>query len=192
MRILRGFSYHKMMTARLYSIGHSNRSLDGFISLLQAHGIATLIDIRSQPQSRRHPHFAMDELRAGLEQAGITYHWAGRQLGGLRKSIAKSPHTALDNEGMRGYADHMATEEFRRGVNQLLHLAQQATTAIMCAEKLPEHCHRSLLADYLVLQGVEVIHIIDEGETREHHLSPFARRESAQLIYDRHTTASLL
>jgi uncharacterized protein (DUF488 family) len=184
--------YHTVMATTLYSIGHSNRSLDEFISLLQAHNIATLIDIRSRPQSRRHPHFAMDQLRAALEQAGITYHWAGRQLGGLRKTVANSHHTALDNEGMRGYADHMESEEFHRGANQLIHLAQQAPTAMMCAEKLPEHCHRSLLSDYLVLQGVEVRHIIDEKETREHHLSPYARRESAQLVYDRNTTASLL
>ena len=93
---------------------------------------------------------------------------------------------------MRAYADHMATEEFRRGVNQLVQLAQHAPTVIMCAEKHPEHCHRALLADYLVLQGIDVIHIVDDTEIRQHHLSPFARRESAQLIYDRHTTAPLL
>lgn len=162
------------------------------MELLQAQAVTTLIDIRAQPQSRRYPHFSMDELRAGLEQAGIVYHWAGRQLGGRRKTVAGSPHTALQDEAMRAYADHMATEEFRRGVSQLTHLAQQAVTAVMCAEKLPEHCHRALLADYLVLQGMEVIHIIDDGEIHEHHLGPHARRESAQLIYDRNTTASLL
>ena len=180
------------MNGQLYSIGHSNRSLKAFIALMLGQAIKTLIDVRAYPQSRHNPQFSMDELRTALEQADIIYHWAGRQLGGMRKAVDGSPHTALQNESLRAYADHMSTEEFRRGVNQLAQLAEKAPTVIMCAEKLPEHCHRALLADYLVLQGIDVIHIIDDAEIRHHLLSPFARRESEQLIYDRHTTASLL
>jgi len=180
------------MSTRLYSIGHSNRSIEDFIALLQGQGISTLIDIRAQPQSRRYPHFSMDDLRLVLDDAGIIYHWAGRQLGGMRKHLPGSPHIALQDESLRAYADHMGSEGFARGVIQLIQLAQQSTTAMMCAEKLPEQCHRSLLSDYLLLQGVEVSHIIDDMQLREHYLSPLARRESVQLIYDRQATASLL
>ena len=180
------------MSIRLYTIGHSNRSLEDFIGLLQSQGINVLVDVRSQPHSRRYPQFSMENLRTELEQANITYHWAGRQLGGMRKPISNSIHTALQDESLRAYADHMETENFTRGAYQLIRLARQDVTAIMCAEKLPQNCHRSLLSDYLLLQDVEICHIIDISQLSEHYLNPCARRESSQLIYDRNTTASLL
>lgn len=179
------------MSLDLYTLGHSNRSLDDFIALLAVAGIRTLVDVRAQPQSARHPHFGQDSLRDALGGAGIEYHWAGRQLGGHRPARADSPHTALKEDGLRGYADYMDGDAFKKAAVQLIGLARRAPCAILCAERDPLHCHRSLIADYLTLQGVEVRHLIEPGETRAHQLRPEARRESQQLVYDRHTTAEL-
>ncbi|MBI3778259.1 MAG: DUF488 domain-containing protein, partial [Gammaproteobacteria bacterium] len=160
------------------------------ITLLKGAGVATLVDVRAQPRSRHNPQFNDDSLRAACERAGLAYHWAGRQLGGMRAPRADSPHVALD-EGRRGFADHMDTEAFRKGASQLQHLAAQSACAILCAEREPAHCHRALIADFLVLQGVRVLHLIAPGETREHVLSSEARRESAALVYDRQVTGRL-
>lgn len=180
-----------MSPDRLYTLGHSNREAAAFVDLLATAEIRTLVDIRAQPQSERYPHFGEECLREALASAGIQYHWAGRHLGGRRTARKDSPHTALSADGLRGYADHMDGEPFRKAAVQLLVLARRAPTAVLCAERDPLQCHRSLLADYLTLQGVEVLHLIDTGETRLHQLRPEARRESQQLVYDRHTTAAL-
>ncbi len=180
-----------IMTITVFSIGHGNRSIEQLLALLYGADIRLLVDVRSQPVSRRHPHFAGDVLRAELEAAGLQYHWAGRSLGGLRSPRADSPHIALAEDGLRGYADHMGTELFKRGAGQLINLAGQSCTAVLCAERLPEHCHRLLLADYLLLQGLNVVHLIDPGERREHQLGAQVRRESAQLVYDRLSSGRL-
>lgn len=180
-----------MKTVTLWSVGHSNRTAAELIALLRAAGIATLVDVRAQPASARHPQFAMEALRAALGKEGIVYHWAGRQLGGFRRPKPDSPHLALESEGFRGFADHMETEAFRRGVSQLVNLGMKSPTAFMCAEKLPGSCHRSLIADYLTLQGVAVVHLIDAAETREHRLNPLARTESGTLVYDRQAARPL-
>lgn len=179
------------MTTTLYTVGHSNRSLADLLAVLRAAGVATLVDVRQHPQSQRHPQFDADSLRDALAAAGIVYHWAGRQLGGHRDPQPGSVHRALREEGLRAYADYMDTDAFKRGITQLLGLASRAPTAILCAERDPLHCHRSLIADYLTLQGVEVVHLLEPGQSRTHQLRPEARRESQQLIYDRCTTAEL-
>lgn len=180
-----------MTTPRLDTIGHSNRSLDDLIALLQSAGIRILVDVRAQPHSARHPQFGQEPLRDALAGAGIEYHWAGRQLGGHRPTRADSPHTALSEDGLRGYADYMDTDAFKKAAVQLMGLAGRAPCAILCAEREPMHCHRSLIADYLTLQGIEVRHLLGPGDTRVHQLRPEVRRESLQLVYDRHTTAEL-
>ncbi len=179
-----------MKAATLYTIGHGNRPMDEFIPLLVERAIQTLVDVRAQPHSSRFPLFTMDALREAMEKLGIVYHWAGRQLGGRRSAQTDSRHDALD-EGLRGYADYMETDWFEKGANQLVNLATRSPTAMLCAERAPERCHRRLIADYLVLRGVEVIHLIERNEARAHSLSSEARRESAQLIYDRHVDAEL-
>jgi uncharacterized protein (DUF488 family) len=178
-------------SALLYTIGHSDRRAGALIDVLRAAGIATVVDVRAQPHSTRYPQFAGDALRAALETAGFVYHWAGRQLGGFRAPRTDSPHLALVDDGLRGYADYMDSDDFKKGAVQLMRLGAKQKTAMLCAERLPEHCHRSLIADYLTLQAVRVLHLIDAGDTREHHLRPEARRESARLVYDRHTTGRL-
>ena len=180
-----------MTPTTIYTVGHSNRLLPELLALLRPREIRWLVDVRAHPVSRRLPHFNGDALRGPLEAEGITYHWAGGHLGGRRQPLAGSPHVALADPGLRAYADHMGTEPFLRGAAQLVALSRHASTAILCAEKHPEHCHRSLIADYLVVNGHPVVHIIDEHETRNHSLSPFARRESAQLVYDRLSTGRL-
>lgn len=180
-----------MSGERLYTLGHSDRTWEAFIGLLKSSGVQILVDIRAQPRSSRHPHFNEDLLRGALTAVDIQYHWAGRALGGHRAPRADSRHSALSEESLRAYADHMDNDAFRKAAVQLLGLARRAPTAVLCAERDPLQCHRSLLADYLTLQGVEVHHLIDIGDTRPHQLRPEARRESQQLVYDRHTTAAL-
>lgn len=175
----------------VYSVGHSDRPLDELIAMLRAASVATLIDVRAQPRSQRHPQFNDTSLRTTCEAAGIAYHWAGRQLGGHRPGRADSRHVALKDAGLRSYADYIDTAEFQKGAAALLKLASRAPAAILCAERDPAHCHRSLIADYLTLQGVRVVHLLGPGKNCEHLLSPHARRESADLVYDRRTTASL-
>ena len=168
----------------IFTIGHSNMAMTDLIALLRQNGVDALIDIRAWPHSRHHPQFDQDSLRVELEQTGLIYHWAGRQLGGMRKPRADSLHLALEG-GMRGYADHTQTDTFKTGVARLKQLASDKPTCLMCAEREPMECHRSLLSDYLLLQGVDVQHINGVGHKSAHHLRPEARRESGQLIYDR-------
>ena len=174
----------------IYTVGHSSRAVAELVELLEKHATKAVVDVRAQPHSSRYPQFSADSLRHTLDIAGIVYHWAGRQLGGQRASRADSQHSALEAE-LRGYADYMETDSFRRAASQLITMASEAPTTILCAERLPEHCHRRLIADYLVLQGLRVIHLIDPGEVCEHVLSAEARRESAQLVYDRNATLEL-
>lgn len=179
-----------MHTTTLFTIGHSNRSVDEFIALLGVADIETLIDIRAHPQSGRFPHFNQEALRESLNNAGITYHWAGRQLGGRRDTDPASPNMALA-EGLRGFADYMASDEFAGAATQLMRLAAKSNSAIMCAEADANNCHRSLLSDYLILQGHTVKHIVATKQLQDHQLSKHARRESAQLIYDRFVNQQL-
>jgi len=176
----------------LCTVGHSNRSLEALISLLQEAGIETLVDVRATPHSSRYPQFSADVLRRAAEGSGIVYHWAGRPLGGRRPPRPDSPHIALKDAGLRNYADFMESAVFQTGAAQLINLASRAPTAILCAERDPLHCHRSLIADHLVLQGIQVIHLVAPGHSHEHQLRPEARRESAQLIYDRNTNTEIL
>lgn len=180
------------MSITLHTLGHSDRTLNEFLGLLNSAGIHTIVDVRLQPYSSRHPHFSQDSLREALTSAGFEYHWAGRQLGGHRTALPASPHVALVEDGMRGYADYMGSEPFKKGAAQLLQLARRSATAILCAEREPLKCHRSLIADYLTLQGVTVLHLIDAPPAQVHLLRSEARRESAELIYDRGVTATLL
>jgi len=168
--------------ARVYTIGHSTRALDDFIALLDREGIRRLVDVRSYPASRRHPHFNRDELAAALQRRGIAYEHAPA-LGGLRKPRRDSKNTAWRNDGFRGYADHMESAEFRDAIDRLEHAAASEPTTVMCAEAVPWRCHRSLLSDALVARGNEVVHILDSG-TSAHRLTSFARVVDRHVHYD--------
>jgi uncharacterized protein (DUF488 family) len=179
-----------MPDVTLYTVGHSNRPLNELLAVLKEAAITTLVDVRAESRSRHNPQFNEDALREACIRVGIAYHWAGRMLGGLRVARADSPHIALA-ASFRGFADHMTTDGFKKGASQLLAMGAHGPTAFMCAERLPENCHRSLIADYLLLQGARVVHLLNPGEQREHVLNPAARVESAVLIYDRQATALL-
>ncbi len=169
----------------LYTIGHSNRSIEGLLDLLHRADVRQLVDVRANPSSQRFPQFNGDTLREALEEVKVAYHWAGRHLGGHRQGLSQSLHVALGDAALRAYADHMETEVFARSAGQLINLARRGPLAVMCAEKHPQNCHRSLIADYLTLQGHRILHLIDEHSTEEHLLDARARRESGRLIYDR-------
>ena len=180
-----------LIPTTLYTIGHSNRSFEELIALLRDNGVKALVDVRAVPNSRRHPHFSSELLRTEINHAGIQYHWAGRQLGGARWPSPTSPHRALADDALRGYADYMDTQPFQIAAFQLINMAKRTPVIIMCAERLPQRCHRSLIADYLTLQGLHVFHLIDGDGKREHQLSPELRRESARLVYDRQTQTTI-
>jgi len=166
----------------LYTLGHSSRSWPAFLALLREHGIEAVADIRRFPSSRRHPHFGAEALRAGLEGAGIRYrHFP--ELGGRRSPRPGSPHTGWTTPGFQAYADHMASACFRDAVADLLRWAGGRRTAVMCAEAHWWRCHRRLLADFLVVRGLQVIHL-REGRADPHRLTPFLRVEGERLYYD--------
>ncbi len=169
--------------ATLYTIGHSTRTLDEFIAVLQAHAIQTLADIRSFPMSRRLPHFNREALEKNLPPAGIRYVWL-QALGGRRKKMRDdSPNIALRNESFRNYADYMLTEDFHRGIAALIKLAEGSRTAYMCAERVYFHCHRMLVSDWLVAHGHEVLHIDGAGPVKRHELMAEAQLVDGHVIY---------
>jgi uncharacterized protein (DUF488 family) len=166
----------------VWTIGHGTRPADELVHLLTAHGIRLLADVRTVPRSRRNPQFNRETLPATLAGAGIRYaHLPG--LGGLRRPRADSMNTAWRNAAFRGYADYMATPEFAAALDGLLGLAASAPTAIMCAETVPWRCHRSLIADALLVRGVEVRHLGAGAAIDSHRLTPFARVEHGRVTY---------
>jgi len=136
---------------RILTVGHSNRAWVEFASLLQVHAIEGIADVRTHPGSRRHPQFARAQLERELPAVGVSYEWLGRELGGLRD-----------------YEAHMKSPLFAEGVERLLKSAQNKRIACLCAEKVPDHCHRNRLCDALVERGVEVLHVIDRDTVVEH------------------------
>jgi len=168
----------------IYTIGHGNRSIEEFLVLLREAGIECLVDIRAYPASRRHPQFAREALEQSLAKSGVRYVWEGKALGGRRKPASDTPHVALRNPGFRAYADHMMTAEFRDGLARLIELGRERRAAVMCAERLPWECHRYLVSDSLVAQGVPVEHIVTAGAARPHALNALARQDGNRLIYD--------
>ena len=169
------------MTRTLHTVGHSTRPAEVFIGLLETHGIVTLADVRSVPHSRHNPQFDRDALATCLEAAGIAYvHLPA--LGGMRRARPDSVNLGLRSAGFRGYADHMQTDEFRRGLDRLEMVAGAGATAIMCAEAEPSRCHRGLLSDALLVRGWRVLHILDSGTT-EHTPSPAMRTVDDRPVY---------
>jgi uncharacterized protein (DUF488 family) len=167
----------------IYTIGHSTRSLEELVELLRAHGVTTLVDIRTVPRSRHNPQFNREALARDLPERGIAYvHLAA--LGGLRHGLGDaSPNQGWRNTSFRGYADYMLGDEFARGLDELLRLPAEGEVAIMCAEAVPWRCHRSLVADALAVRGVEVRHILGAERAEPHRLSRFARVDGTRVTY---------
>jgi len=170
------------LSGAIATVGHSTRSAEELVELLHAHGIEVLVDVRTVPRSRHNPQFDRSALPTTLAAAGIEYRHAA-ELGGLRKPRLDSPHTAWTNPSFRGYADHMDTPAFALALDQLIALARERSTAVMCAEAVPWRCHRSLIADALVARGIEVRHIHDARRAEPHRLTPFAWLVGTRVTY---------
>jgi len=137
----------------VYTVGHSNRSLEELLALLRKHGVEVVVDVRRWPKSSKFPHFNATQLKEVLEHEGFRYVWLGSELGGYREG---------------GYERYMETEDFKRGLEALEALAREGVVAVLCAERLWFRCHRRFIADALVRDGFRVIHIVDEGRVYEH------------------------
>ena len=174
----------------VFTVGHSTRPLAELIALLKAHSVARLIDVRTVPRSRHNPQFDRDTLLAALPAEGIGYeHIAG--LGGFRRTHPGSLNAGWRNLSFRGYADYMQTPEFAEHLADLIARARREQLTLMCAEAVPWRCHRSLIADALVVHGVRVEELISETRRQEHVLTPFARVSGTVLTYPPEVLPSL-
>jgi len=171
----------------VFTIGHSNRSLEDFLNLLKERGTEVLYDVRRFPTSKFVPHFSKDPLSSAVEAAGIRYIWDGR-LGGYRRfgrdvedlGIA----TCFKSQGFRAYATYLTTNPLaRKAISRLASICRRRTTAIMCRERIPWRCHRKIISDYMIAKGFRVIHIIDKGREAVHRLSKCARIIDGELRY---------
>ena len=164
------------------TVGHSTRPVDALTEMLEAHGIKRLIDVRTIPRSRYNPQYNREALERSLRDAGIGYEHM-RALGGLRYPRKDSPNMGWRNESFRGYADYMQTGEFESALNALGEAAAEEAIAIVCAEAVPWRCHRSLIADALVVHGIRAEEIISATRVQAHALTPFARVDGTAITY---------
>ena len=169
------------------TIGHSTRALDEFIGLLQAHAVTRVVDVRTVPCSRHNPQFNQDSLPDSLTNAGLGYVHLP-ELGGLRHAKRDSINVGWRNVSFRGYADYMQTPQFERGLHELIQLAKEERIAIMCAEAVPWRCHRSLIADALLVRGIRTEDIMSLTHRSVHTLTPFAKVRGTTVTYPAETS----
>jgi uncharacterized protein (DUF488 family) len=162
--------------------GHSTHTLEEFIGLLQAHDATRVVDVRTVPRSRHNPQFNKTSLPRALKKAGLGYvHIPG--LGGLRHAKRDSLNVGWRNASFRGYADYMQTPEFEENLKELIGLAYQDRIALMCVEAVPWRCHRSLIADALLVHGIRAEDILSPTRRRVHTLTPFAKVRGTAITY---------
>ena len=177
----------EVMAPLVMTVGHSTRTLDEFIRLLKAHGAACVVDVRTIPRSRHNPQFNKESLPQSLKKAGLKYvHLPA--LGGLRHAREDSPNAGWQNASFRGYADYMQTPGFAQGIEELIRLASQDQIVLMCAEAVPWRCHRSLIADALLVRGIRAEHIMNVTRRQVHVLTPFAKVRGISLAYPGETS----
>lgn len=164
------------------TVGHSTRPIEDFLQLLQAHEVELLVDVRTIPKSKHNPQFNSDSLAASVKKAGMRYKHMGA-LGGLRHTTAASINKGWRNTSFRGYADYMQTPEFEKALEELMALAQKHRLALMCAEAVPWRCHRSLIADALLIRGYMVEDIMTQTRRQPHKLTPFAKVRELKITY---------
>src|SRR5450759_3475572 len=166
----------------IMTIGHSTHTLEEFIRLLQVHGATCVVDVRTVPRSRHNPQFNKDSLPQSLQQAGLGYvHTPG--LGGLRHAQRDSPNMGWRNVSFRGFADYMQTPEFAQSLEESIRLARQDRIVLMCAEAVPWRCHRSLIADALLVRGIRTEDIMSATCRQAHTLTPFAKVQGTAITY---------
>jgi uncharacterized protein (DUF488 family) len=175
----------------LMTIGHSTHTLEEFIGLLQAHGAIGLVDVRTVPRSRHNPQFNKASLPGSLKRAALGYvHLPG--LGGLRHARCDSVNLGWRNAAFRGFADYMQTPEFEQSLQQLIRLANQERIVLMCAEAVPWRCHRSLIADALLVRGIRTEDIMSATRRQVHTLTPFAKVRGTTITYPAEASRSTL
>jgi uncharacterized protein (DUF488 family) len=158
----------------VFTVGHSSHSVAAFAGLLRGAGVVGVVDVRRWPRSRRHPHFDDDALAVELAASGIAYAHVV-ELGGHREPVAGSPSDGWELPAFNGYADHLGSAEFARGLEKLMALAGARPTAVMCAEGDWHRCHRQLIADVVELRGLaHVLHVGVDGAMEPHAITPFA------------------
>lgn len=167
----------------IWTIGHSTRSLQEFISLLHSFDVKLLADVRSYPGSKRFPHFSKKAMEISLPLNAIGYVHI-KNLGGRRKALVNSKNNAWKSSAFRGYADYMETADFTNAMKALEAIAENENTAYMCSEAVWWSCHRSLISDALKVKGWTVMHIYDEKKTTEHPFTKPARIVNGVLRYD--------
>ena len=168
---------------RIWTIGHGTRPVEDLVAELRSAGVERLVDVRTAPGSRRNPQYAREALEATIRAAGLAYEWR-KDLGGFRRPRPDSPHRAIRNDSFRGYADYMDTREFRAALDWLEATSAVTPTATMCAESVWWRCHRRMIADALLIDGWEVIHLLPNGRSQAHVLHPDARVEHGRPVYD--------
>ena len=169
----------------LLTYGHGTESSERTVATLRAASVASLVDIRIAPGSRRHPQFARAAMESWLPEGGISYRWEKR-LGGFRTPAADSPDTAWREDMFRGYAGYMRSADFLAAIDGVLAEAESRQVAVMCSESVWWRCHRRLVADFVTAaRGVEVRHLMHDGRLEEHRPSPGLRlRDDGLLVYD--------
>lgn len=172
---------------RIFTIGHGTSTLEDFVAVLKFFTVDLVVDVRTVPRSRHNPQFNRETLPESLRLQRIGYiHQAG--LGGLRKTYPDSPNTGWRNASFRGFADYMQSKEFESNLEDLMERTSGKTPVLLCAETLPWRCHRSLIADALLVRGIPVTHISNSGNSREHSLTPFARVQGRTITYPKPKT----
>ncbi len=166
----------------VFTIGHSTHPIEEFIALLKAHQVQRLVDVRTVPRSRHNPQFNRENLPESLHSARLHYTYM-RGLGGFRPVRADSPNMGWRNKSFRGFADYMQTPEFRENLDKLIELASAERVAIMCAEAVPWRCHRSLIADALLVRGIEAEEITGLERVQPHKLTPWAKVSGIEVTY---------
>ncbi len=167
----------------VYTMGFSNRSWDETLAILHAFEIARLVDIRTLPGSKHTPQFNLEHLQEALPQAGVEYIHM-KSLGGLRKPLKGSiANAAWRNDGFRGYADYMQTEQFEASLNELIRLLSEKTTVYCCTEAVFWRCHRQLVSDALLVRGYHAGHIFSASKVEEHQLTRFVKAQGTTVTY---------
>jgi uncharacterized protein (DUF488 family) len=170
------------MSLCMFTIGHSTRTIEEFLAMLQAHGVRRLVDVRTVPRSRHNPQFNREDLSCVLRERRLHYRLMPG-LGGLRHPRRDSINTGWRNSSFRGYADYMQTSEFTENLDALIELGKQEPTAVMCAEAVPWRCHRSLIADALLVRGITVLEIVSANRVAPVTLHPSAHVEGTNVTY---------
>ena len=178
-----GIANNPVMLHDIWTIGHSNRSIDELLHLLTGADIELLADVRRYPGSRKHPHFNRDALAQSLAERHVDYRHF-EDLGGRRSTrLDDSPNTAWRVDSFNRYADYMTTPPFAEALTELIGLAEGRRTAIMCSEAVPWRCHRRLIADALIVRGWQVYDIMGPGAPKPHAMTEFAKWSGGQLSY---------